>query len=92
MENIRRELNNREEILMIKANEIKRVVKRLLNLLPDLEYSRQTHVIWRDCDQKYRDENPDIGDVDHHKQCIAEYDERITAIKEAVETIEVLTP
>ena len=63
------------------------VARRLLALLPELEYSRGTHVIWRDCEQKYRDENPDIGDIEHHKQCIADYDERISAIKEAAKVI-----
>lgn len=58
--------------------------KRLKALIPGLEYSRETHRQWRDCDQKYRDENPAIGDPDFHQKCIDEYDERISAIKEAI--------
>lgn len=69
------------------TSHVEAVVRRLLALLPELEYSRGTHVIWRDCEQKYRDENPDIGDIEHHKKCIADYDERISAIKEAVKVI-----
>ncbi|MFB2800450.1 hypothetical protein [Shewanella seohaensis] len=66
------------------------LVERLNELLPELEYSRETHIIWRDCDQKYRDEQPAVGDVKHHKNCIAEYDKRIAVIKEAIEFIKAL--
>ncbi len=57
---------------------------RLGALLPDLLYSKQTHVLWRDCDQKKRDLNPQIGDVEFHAQCVRDYAERIAAIEEAV--------
>lgn len=64
-----------------------KICKELESLLPGLEYSRQTHVLWRDCEQKYRDENPEAGDKEHHIQCIEEYDQRIATIKDAINTI-----
>ncbi len=63
------------------------VVDRLKALLPELEYSRETHVQWRDCHQKYRDENPRIGDSAFHQGCVETYDERIAVIKEAIDII-----
>jgi len=53
-------------------------------LLPDLEFSRTTHVQWRDCDQCWRDKNPSIGDAGFHDQCVRDYDLRISTIKKAV--------
>lgn len=64
-----------------------RAVARLKNIIPELEYARETHVQWRDCHQKYRDENPSIGDSAFHKKYVEIYDERIAAIKEAIEII-----
>jgi hypothetical protein len=81
---------NRETVLLC-AN-IKRVVERLTALLPDLEYSRQTHVDWRDCESKYRVANPDIGDAEFHAQCVREYDERIGAIREAIDLLSEIPP
>ncbi|MGH8083909.1 MAG: hypothetical protein ACREPV_01355 [Lysobacter sp.] len=60
------------------------LVERLRALLPELEFSRGTHVEWRDCDQKYRDQNPRIGDAAFHAQCVRDYDERIACIHEAI--------
>lgn len=57
---------------------------RLAALLPDLEYAQETHVQWRDCDQRYRDMNPDIGSAEFHAQLVREYNERIEAIREAI--------
>ena len=59
------------------------IVDRLDALLPELEYSRETHVQWRDCPQHFRDRNPEIGDSDFHARAVADYDERIAAIKAA---------
>jgi hypothetical protein len=56
---------------------------RLEALLPELEYSRQTHIEWRDCSQEYRDRNPQIGNAEFHDSCVKDYDERIAAITEA---------
>lgn len=66
--------------------EAKRVASadRLSSLLPGLKFSRRTHVQWRDCDQKFRDENPDIGSSKFHAEAIKEYDERISTIEEAI--------
>jgi hypothetical protein len=65
----------------------KQAAARLDALLPELEYSRETHVQWRDCDQKYRDTNPAIGSSEFHAQCVKHYDERIAAIKEAAQLL-----
>lgn len=64
------------------------VANRLQALLSELEYARQTHVEWRDCDQSYRDANPHIGDSAFHQNCVSIYDERIDAIKEAVKVLQ----
>lgn len=56
---------------------------RLASLLPELEYSRGTHIQWRDAPKKWHEENPDIGDRDHHIECIGCYDNRIQTIKDA---------
>ena len=69
------------------AGHNERLVMRLKALLPGLEYSRETHVQWRDCDQRYRDENPSIGDAEFHQTCVDEYDERIRTINDAAEYI-----
>ena len=71
-----------------KARPVDTLVMRLRGLLPSLEYSRETHVIWRDCDQKYRDEQPSVGDKHHHEMCIADYDDRIAVINDAIKFIE----
>jgi hypothetical protein len=68
---------------MTGANECTATADRLEALLPELEYSRQTHVEWRDADDKFRLRNPAIGDSAFHASCIEDYDERIAAIKEA---------
>lgn len=60
------------------------IVDRLNALIPELEYSRETHIQWRDCDQRYRDENPDIGSAAFHDEQVKIYDERISAINEAI--------
>lgn len=65
-----------------------KIAQRLSALLPELEYSRETHVQWRDCDQTHRDRNPKIGSSEFHAQCVTDYDERIAAIKEAVTALE----
>lgn len=70
--------------------ETERIAARLDALLPDLEYSRETHVQWRDCDQRYRDENPAIGDAEFHAKAVSWYDERIAAIKEAAAALSIL--
>lgn len=62
-----------------------RLLLRLEALLPELAYSRQTHVEWRDCDQVHRDRNPEIGSAEIHAQYVRDYDERIGAIQEAIE-------
>lgn len=67
------------------SNKSKHFIMRLKALLPNLEYSRETHVEWRDCHQKYRDENPRIGDAKFHQTCVDDYDERITAINDTIE-------
>ena len=67
-----------------KIDEVDTHIIRLKNLLPDLIYSKETHRQWRDCDQKYRDENPDIGDSEFHAKYVDIYDERISAIEEII--------
>ena len=64
--------------------------ERLLAILPDLEHGRETHNIWANCDQKYRDENPDIGDVEFHLAHVRIYDERISLVTEAASKIDSL--
>lgn len=59
------------------------IVDRLNRLLPELEYSRETHVQWSSTSDEALARNPEIGSRDFHQQCIADYDERIAAIKEA---------
>lgn len=60
------------------------IVDRLNSLLPELNYNRETHRQWRDCEQKYRDRNPEIGDSKFHADCVKLYDERIESIKLAI--------
>jgi len=55
----------------------------LEDLLPELEYARETHVQWRDCAQVFRDNNPQIGDSNFHAEMVVTYDKRISTIKEA---------
>ena len=59
-------------------------ITRLENLLPELNYAKETHRQWRDCDQEHRDKNPDIGDSDFHAKYVDIYDERISAIEGVV--------
>lgn len=66
------------------SNKFNEAATGLEALLPGLEFSRETHVQWRDCDQSCRDKNPSIGDAAFHAGCVKEYDERINAIKAAV--------
>lgn len=61
---------------------------RMRELLPKLEYGRETHVQWRDCDQKYRDAEPSIGTREFHAEMVDEYDERIACFKAAIAYIE----
>ena len=42
------------------------LLERLSALLPELEFSKETHRQWRDCEQIYRDQNPMIGDRAFH--------------------------
>src|SRR5687767_1983019 len=60
------------------------VVARLSALLPELEFSRETHVQWANASPQAYAANPSIGDSAFHTQRIADYDERIAAIKEAI--------
>ena len=71
-------------IIDFNEDSIDRIVMRLKNLLPELDYARETHRQWRDCDQKYRDKNPDIGESEFHAKYVDIYDERISAIEETV--------
>lgn len=59
-------------------------LKRLRDLLPELEYARETHRQWRDCDQIHRDRNPQIGSAEFHAEIFEKYNERIAAINEAI--------
>jgi len=52
-------------------------------LLPELEYSRQTHIEWRDCPQHCRDRNPEIGSAAFHADAVKQYDVRIETIRRA---------
>ena len=63
------------------------LIDRLNNLLPELEHGKETHRQWRDCDQKYRDENPDIGDKDFHTNLVKVYENRISCVTDALEYI-----
>jgi hypothetical protein len=63
------------------------LIEKLRALLPGLEHSRDTHVQWRDCDQHWRDLNPDIGTKEQHQMHIERYDARISAITEAIEVL-----
>lgn len=65
--------------------------QKLAALLPGLEFSRQTHVEWRDCDQSWRDRNPSIGDSAFHDKCVKEYDERIASINEAIKALSAMS-
>lgn len=67
------------------------LIQRLEALIPDLEDGRETHRDWRDCHQKYRDKSPDIGDKNFHARYVLIYDERISAVKEAIEFIKANT-
>lgn len=63
------------------------ISERLEALLPELEYSRETHVQWRDCEDKWRRANPQIGDKAFHAEMVRVYDERISTIKQAAEAL-----
>ena len=65
----------------------KTLLKRLENLIPDLEYGQETHRIWRDCDQKYRDAEPSLGDKDFHIKLVDTYENRILTVKDAIEQL-----
>ena len=71
----------------MKAKDNGAIAKRLQALLPELEDGRETHVQWRDCAQKWRDQNPSIGTSEFHANCVRYYDERIAAVKEAIEAL-----
>ena len=66
------------------------VAAELEALLPELEYSRETHAQWRDCDQIHRDRNPSIGDSAFHDACVNTYDTRIATIKRAAAAMRAL--
>lgn len=66
-----------------RINALKSLADDLEALLPELEFSRETHVLWRDCDQIHRDRNPSIGDAAFHEACVKDYDTRISTIKRA---------
>lgn len=68
------------------------IIADLLALLPELEEGRTTHKLWTECDQKYRDENPDIGDKHFHSNMVAVYGKRISTINNAIIFIEGNTP
>lgn len=72
--------------------EIAQTAEELEGLLPELEYARETHVQWRDCQQKDRDANPDIGDADFHERMVRTYDVRIETIRKAASLLRRLTP
>jgi hypothetical protein len=72
------------ESSILAASDSTTVAGKLASLLPHLEFSRKTHVQWRDCDQSWRDMNPSIGDSKFHDDCVKEYDNRIHFIREAV--------
>ena len=63
-------------------------IKGLREMLPELEEGRETHRDWRDCDQVYRDRNPDIGDEHFHAQLVNLYDCRISMINAAIQILE----
>jgi len=67
------------------------LIERLEALLPELRYSQETHVLWRDCDQSKRDRNPEIGDPEFHDQCVKVYAERIEAITETMKVLRTLS-
>lgn len=66
---------------------MKSTIKKLEDLLPELRHGRGTHIEWRDCHQKYRDDNPDIGDSEFHAELVRVYDNRIETILEAIELL-----
>ena len=76
--------DTKDEASTVLAAPVDVLVMRLKKLLPELNYAKETHRQWRDCDKKYRDENPDIGDSEFHAKYVDIYDERISAIEEAV--------
>lgn len=65
-------------------------VADLLSLIPDLEYGKETHRQWRDCDQSRRDANPDIGDSAFHDSLVDIYNNRIATVKFAADQLSVL--
>jgi len=60
------------------------ICKNLESLIPELVYSQETHIVWRDCDQKHRDANPSIGDKDFHRDMVKTYQVRIDVIMSAI--------
>jgi len=65
-------------------NNSQQIIDRLKKLLPELEYARETHRQWSECPQEFRDKNPDSGDAEFHSKYVGIYNERISAIEEAV--------
>ena len=78
-------------IIDFSENKINCLIMRLKNLLPELNYTRETHRQWRDCHKKYRDKNPDIGNSEFHEKYVDIYDERISAIEEAMTFLQAQT-
>lgn len=69
------------------ADEAAAVVTRLRNLLPELEFGRGTHVVWRDWllkDPENEKVNPHAGSAEFHAGYVGTYDERIAAINAAI--------
>lgn len=60
------------------------ICKNLNSLVIELYEGQETHRIWRDCNQKYRDLNPDIGDEKFHAKMVKTYQLRIGTIKSAI--------
>ncbi len=60
------------------------ICQMLEALIPELAEGQETHRIWRDCDQKYRDSNPSIGDKEFHTNMVKTYQIRIDIIRSAI--------
>lgn len=63
------------------------VIAQLEAVLPEVEFGRGTHVTWRDWlrkDPENAKVNPHCGDADFHEKCIAEYDARLKAMRDAI--------
>lgn len=66
------------------------LLERLSALLPELEFSKETHRQWRDCEQIYRDQNPMIGDPAFHDTQVELYEERIETILDTISLLKYL--